>query len=102
MYEFRHCGEITDLEILNSCLEAELIFYKKKRYLNIAASFDIETTNIKLNDKTKFAIMYFWGFDLNGLCCYGRTWEEFVNYLNRISKILDLNVNRRLIIYVHN
>ena len=46
--------------------------------------------------------MYFWGFDLNGLCCYGRTWEEFVNYLNRISKILDLNVNRRLIIYVHN
>ena len=102
MYEFRHCSEITDLEILNNCLEAELIFYKKKRYLNIAASFDIETTNIKLNDKTKFAIMYFWGFDLNGLCCYGRTWEEFVKYLNRISKILDLNVNRRLIIYVHN
>lgn len=82
-----------------------LIKQKKKTgdifYYNIACSFDIETTSyIYKGEKTAF--MYIWQMAIEDFIFYGRNWNEFIQALNIISEILNTNLNRRMVIYVHN
>lgn len=71
-------------------------------YYNCPCAFDIETTSFINERHEKTASMYVWMLGLNGLCMMGRTWEEFINVINTISEVLDLNYNNRLVIGVHN
>ena len=74
-------------------------------YLNIECAFDIETTSTYTKDNKKFAFMYLWGFGMgeNGeYLKYGRTWNEFKDLLNLVANELNISINRRLVIYVHN
>lgn len=77
---------------------------------NIPCVFDIETTsfvvkaiddNGKPYDK-KQSCMYAWVYGMNGRCIRGRTWEDFIKVLERLKGIYELNIKRRLIIYIHN
>lgn len=74
-------------------------------YLNLECSFDIETTSTYTKKGKKFSFMYLWGFGMgeNGeYLRYGRTWDEFKELLDYISNELNIHINRRLVIYVHN
>ena len=90
---------------------------KRKKIDNTIYTFDIETTSylilngkqlkavdyLKLSkeerEKAEYrACMYIWMFGINDIVYYGRTWEEFKLFLSEI----DLNVNERKIIFVHN
>ena len=80
---------------------------KRIIYYNIPASFDIETSSFKSydnehGDEKKFACMYIWQFGLNGSVIYGRTWDEFFEFLSILKENLDLHERHRLIVYVHN
>lgn len=75
---------------------------KKGKISNVASVFDIEATSFFNKNGEKQATMYAWGFGLNGRCVRGRTWQEFFDILNIISKYYKLNVNKRLVVYVHN
>lgn len=97
-------------------------FYKTKKgyYYNIPCAFDIETTSFFVNaagdvinttqwamleDKTawkKRACMYVWQLGLDGYCIVGRYWEEFETLLEIIADELELNAEKKIIIYVHN
>lgn len=103
-------------------------FYKYKRKIeisNISASFDIETSSFYFNDKgetyyeqpmikddkgnmipdesfQKGGTMYMWGIGINGKVMIKRTWNEFVETINKIAEYYQTNINRRFIIYVHN
>lgn len=68
-----------------------------KRYLDIICAFDIEATNI---DDIENAVMYIWQFQIDTYTIIGRTWEEYIELLNRISKVIPDEVY--LVIYVHN
>lgn len=69
---------------------------------NVAVSFDTETTSTYASDE-KIAFTYFWQFGLtDNFYCYGRTWPEFVKLCVHISERLQLNENKRLVVYVHN
>ena len=80
-------------------------------------TFDIETTSyivldgkvlstseyLKLSDKEKEACepgatMYIWQFGVNDTVYYGRTWDEFVQFIRRIEENCDLKKK----IFVHN
>ena len=74
---------------------------RKLKYYNVPCSFDIETTSF-YSENEKTAIMYEWSFGIFGLVLIGRTWNEFTEMLEKLRKILDLNLEKRLIIYVHN
>ena len=85
----------------------------KKRsvnYLNIPCAFDIETTNIYkrdsegniLSDPRPYAFMYQWQFCLDDCVCFGRTWEEFQLLIRELEKRMNLSLNNRLVVYVHN
>ena len=75
---------------------------KKLEYLNIPISFDIETSSFYNASDEKQAIMYAWVFGINGKCIIGRTWDEFLLVLKRVSEFYNLDNNKRIIIWVHN
>lgn len=72
-------------------------------YLNIPAAFDIETTSVVDDEGKKHACMYIWQCGIGGSVIYGRTWEEFIDFLHEIQKAFSLKQDRcTLIMYVHN
>lgn len=78
---------------------------KGVKLCNLPFSFDIETTSFERveNGKSeKLATMYVWQLGINGYVVIGRNWNEFVTAIKTISKLLQLNETRRVIIYVHN
>lgn len=74
----------------------------KTEFLNMGCAFDIETTSFKVNED-KFCTMYLWQFAVTSKCaCYGRTWEEFLDFMKTIEDFYKLGKNRKMIVYVHN
>ena len=83
---------------------------RKVNYMEIICAFDIETTNIYQKDKDgsplkeprPFAFMYHWQFCFDDQVVFGRTWEEFTTLLSTLEKRLNLSLNNRIVIWVHN
>lgn len=94
------------LELYNSLESFDIVVDNKKvEYYNIPAAFDIEVSSFYTGEKSpenKRAIMYIWQFGVNNLVVTGRTWEEFENFISLVQKIMSLNENRKLVVYVHN
>nr|DAJ64314.1 MAG TPA: DNA polymerase B [Bacteriophage sp.] len=93
------------------------ILGKRKKFDNTIYTFDIETTSyLKLYDHiipaNKYlelseeerkdcnfnGFMYIWMFSINDIVYYGRTWEEFKDFLKKI----DENVPYQKTIFIHN
>lgn len=74
---------------------------KKIEYGNIPCSFDIEVSSIYVGEE-KHAFMYAFVIGINGKCIIGRTWDEVIYIFNKISEFYQLDVDKRLIFYVHN
>ena len=70
-------------------------------YYNIPAAFDIEVSSF-YKDGEKQACMYIWQFGILNWVTYGRTWDEFLDFMGSLSAILDTSNEKRLIVYVHN
>lgn len=72
-------------------------------YANIAASFDIETTSFfHTCGNEKQATMYIWMFAVEEIVVLGRTWDEYLAFLDALSASLGLHSKKRLVVYVHN
>lgn len=71
------------------------------KYYNVPLSFDIETTNF-IENGVKCANMYIWQFGINDTAVFGRTWDEFKEWLGALSEHLNLNKHLKAIVYVHN
>lgn len=68
-----------------------------RKYKNLFCAFDIETTNdYSINQ----AFMYIWQFQIEEYTIIGRTWSEFLTFIERISD--KLNIDEYLMVYVHN
>lgn len=90
---------------------------KKIIYDDNIYTFDIETSSYlysggvfypaseykalrsRKEDPAYYSSMYIWMFGINDCVYYGRTWDEFYNFL---CKILDHDSKTRKIVYVHN
>lgn len=80
---------------------------KKIDFFNIPAGFDIETSSFfrstgNDDEDEKVAIMYEWTFGIDGYIIIGRTWDEFVKMITRITEVMKTNPTCRLVVYVHN
>lgn len=82
----------------------DIEFVKKKKTLlsNAPIVFDIEATSFYNENREKCATMYAWVFGINGKCCVGRSWGEFLDALQLIKNRYGINENKHLVIYVHN
>lgn len=101
---------IRELSLLRHNLECKESRKRGVKYLEIPCAFDIETTNIYKRDKNgninpsfrPYAFMYHWQFCINDEVCFGRTWKEFQELLDNLIRRMDLDNNRRLVIWCHN
>lgn len=66
-------------------------------YKNLICAFDIETTNDR---ETQQAFMYVWQFQINDMTIMGRTWDDFILFLQKISK--ELKTKEYIVVFVHN
>lgn len=73
-----------------------------REYYNLECSFDIETTSYFNSEGDKRGTMYCWQFAVKGNAYLGRTWSEFLEFINILKAKYQLSDRRRLIIYVHN
>lgn len=77
-----------------------------KSYVNVVATFDIETTNVREWEHPVFnsdwAFMYVWQFCIEGYVCIGRTWAEYREFLDKLKDSLSINYKKKLVVYVHN
>ena len=79
------------------------------RYLDLACSFDIESTTI-LDTDNPYAFMFQWQYCIEDYVFMGRTWEEFIEFNDILSRELELHIQkdgleihgRSLVCYVHN
>lgn len=79
------------------------------QYLDLVTTYDIETSTI-LTSEEPFAFMYQWQVCIEDYVFFGRTWEEYIDFLNILSRELNLKIykiddaihGRSLVIYVHN
>lgn len=94
----------SDIEyIINVAMDNLRLRSKKKvLYFDAPCAFDIETTSFISYNGEKTAIMYEWTLGINGLVIIGRTWNEFLKCIEKIIECLDISLNKRLVIYVHN
>ena len=80
---------------------------KCEEYLQTFGVFDIETTTIYKGHApdwivAPWAFMYHWQMDVGGYIIVGRTWEEWLEFFDRLEEVLQFNGNKQLVIYVHN
>lgn len=78
-----------------------IVSNRQGTFINVPCSFDIETTSFYCRGE-KVANMYIWQFGIDDTAVYGRTWDEFSEWLNILNKKLHLNKKVKLIVYVHN
>ena len=71
--------------------------YKVKKYADIIATFDIESTNLP---EIKQAFMWHWQACVDGFVCVGRTWEEYQSFLDGVDRCLPEGLC--FVQYVHN
>lgn len=69
---------------------------KRLSYIDVVCAFDIETTRIK---EIEQSFMYIWQMCLDKYIVVGRTWDEFLYYMQKLSKLAG---KRTLVLYVHN
>lgn len=69
----------------------------KKWVDNTAIAFDIETTSAVV-DGMESGYMYIWQMEVEGVCFYGRTWDEFFTVLREMHAARK----EQFIVYVHN
>lgn len=75
---------------------------RKIEYLNLAASFDTENTSFYYQGE-KASVVYLWASAIGDMVFYGRTWDEFIQYIEALRNVFHLDTNKRhLIMYVHN
>lgn len=72
---------------------------KGYNYLDLISTFDIETTTIK---ETHEGFMYCWQFCFGEDVYMGRTWEDFLKFIDDIICEFDISLDKLLVVYVHN
>lgn len=97
-------GLISRLDFLKKISQASLetiTTNKRITYYNIPCAFDIEVSSFYYQGE-KHACMYVWQFGILNWVTYGRTWREYELFMELLSKVLGLDYEHRLVVYIHN
>lgn len=74
---------------------------KKVRYVEHMAAFDIETSSYT-DEGEKRAVVYSYALAIDDTIRYARSADDFFPMLEKIADEMELSLNRRLVVYVHN
>lgn len=73
---------------------------KGKSYFVNFATFDIEATTIPGDPPEGF--MYHWQMNIAGTNVYGRSWEEWLELMEKLERYLGADPEHLFVIYIHN
>lgn len=102
----------SDFQTLRECRKRG----RKKKpivYYDVEMAFDIETTTLEKLDYERYnktgekvvkgtAFMYQWQFCIKDTVCFGRTWNEFLSFCEKLHLYLQTSDKKRAVVYVHN
>lgn len=72
-------------------------------YFRLICTFDIESTSIDCRPHaTPYAFMYAWQACVEEDVVFGRTWSEYIEFINKLIKYTNASPTTKLVIYVHN
>lgn len=74
---------------------------KKVHYVEHLAAFDIETSSY-MDEGEKRAVVYSYALAIDDTIYHARSADEFFPLLEKIAADMELSLDRRLVIYVHN
>lgn len=74
---------------------------KKVHYVEHLAAFDIETSSY-MDEGEKRAVVYSYALAIDDMIYHARSADEFFPMLGKIAAEMELSLDRRLAIYVHN
>lgn len=74
---------------------------KKVHYVEHLAAFDIETSSY-MDEGEKRAVVYSYALAIDDMIYHARSANEFFPMLEKIATEMELTLDRRLVIYVHN
>lgn len=74
---------------------------KKVHYVDHLAAFDIETSSYE-DGGVKKALVYSYALAIDGTIYRARRADEFFSLLEKIAAEMELSLERRLVVYIHN
>lgn len=74
---------------------------KKVHYVEHLAAFDIETSSY-MDEGEKRAVVYSYALAIDDTIYHARSADEFFPMLEKIAVEMELSLDRRLVVYVHN
>lgn len=74
---------------------------KKVHYVEHLAAFDIETSSY-MDEGEKRAVVYSYALAIDDTIYHARSADEFFPLLEKIAVEMELSLDRRLVVYVHN
>ena len=80
------------------------VYWKKKNKREICKNFICLDTETSHNHNEEFpeCWIYQWSFTFNHSIYYGRRPSELIDKLKDIIQFYSLNINRKLLVFVHN
>lgn len=100
-----NCYQVKDIESIvekeKSTIKQTTRKNKHYSYINYPFSFDIESSSFYFHDD-KRVCMYAFVFCIGENIIIGRTWEEFLIIIDKLTELLEISLEKRLIVYVHN
>lgn len=90
-----------DLDVIDKYQARRACGSPRGNFVNMACAFDIETTNMK-DAQRPYAFMYQWQFCLDHDVFFGRTWDQFIDFVYQVIDRLQLSNKKKLVVYVHN
>lgn len=72
--------------------------HKDREFIDAICAFDIETTNL---NEVRHSIMYIWQFCIEDKIVIGRTWQEFLTFVENLREYRRRE-KQKLVVYVHN
>ncbi len=93
--KYSNCGTVRKIQ------SARMKQRNKKgwQYLNLVATFDIETTTIV---DTHEGFMYHWQMCIGEDVYVGRYWEEWLQLLKELREFFGICLDKLFVIYIHN
>ena len=96
-YESRYAFTLSEF---NPSLCQHIHAGRKSKFLDVVATFDIETTTIK--QEKPYAFMYHWQMCIGGVVVFGRFWHELQLLHEKLVRYFGLKEKKKMVIYVHN
>ena len=102
IYEYQDMTQGLLNEIMVYLMDKKTIFSKNNYYIGDFMTMDIETSTINRGTENAIAFTYSIAVYIAGRCLLFRRWEDYTEFMSRLTGTPGLSYKTRLACYMHN